>query len=107
MTNLLRCPRTLSKHLNDVGAQLNKQQAAAQDVSDSLRMLNQDMLEVKGRLVFTSVDFLPSITVPCMSIRKLSYLSTSLPFAFACPVRFFWKKSPALTRFTTLDSWMA
>eukprot|EP00729_Bicosta_minor_P000833 gene833-492_t len=70
VSRIRRCPRTLSKHLNDVGAQLNKQQAAAQDVSDSLRMLNQDMLEVKGRLVFTSVDFLPSITVPCMSIRS-------------------------------------
>jgi hypothetical protein len=56
--------------VNEVGGQLNKQQTAAQDVSDSLRMLSINMKLLTEKLTFTSGDFLPTISVPCMSIRN-------------------------------------
>ena len=63
-------PRTLSKHVNEVGGQLNKQQTVTQDVSDSIRMLSINMKLLTEKLTFTSGDFLPTISVPCMSIRN-------------------------------------
>eukprot|EP00041_Stephanoeca_diplocostata_P009374 m.144355 g.144355 ORF g.144355 m.144355 type:complete len:265 (-) comp17710_c0_seq2:955-1749(-) len=70
LSRLCTQPKVISSKLRDLGQQIRKQQASAQDVSDSLQVLRDDMSVVHEKLVMVleNVDFIPRLHVPCCII---------------------------------------